>query len=82
MRSVFVSLAVNATYPSPATSDRVEAAPAFQPDAAVFVRLFPETDTPTASLHETASPAGGGGGGGGVVHAPEIDAPVRVAPGL
>src|SRR6266536_3697187 len=56
IRAVFVSLAVNSTYPSPKARARVEAAPALpQPVVAVFVKLLPEGETPTALLQTAGS---------------------------
>src|SRR5262249_9079348 len=61
MRDVVASLAVTSTYPLPAASFFVDTAPALpRPWGAVWVRLLPETHTPTADVHAT------GCGGGGV----------------
>ena len=52
-RVVVVSVPVNSTKPSPETSARVEAAPAFQPLAPVFTSEAPVAPVPTRLVHTT-----------------------------
>src|ERR1041384_7173335 len=63
-RCLFVSLAVNSTYPSPVRLC-TENAPAFPHiSVAVLVRLFPFTDTPTAFVQTIGCALAGGVGDG------------------
>src|SRR5262249_42648499 len=56
MRSLFVSVAVIATYPSPDGNALVDIAAAFHAfPVAVLVRLFPFALTPTSDVHTTGS---------------------------
>ena len=78
------SATVVSTYPSPDAIARVDDAPELpQPVAAVFVKLFPDTVTPTAFVQTTASTGPGVGVGVGVglaIRLPEMTTFWIVAP--
>ena len=62
MNSCDVLSTVNSKYPSPDTILCVETAPALlQDQGAVFVRLLPLANAPTAEVQTTSSVPGGGG---------------------